>query len=266
MKFWIVDAFTKQIFKGNPAAVILVSDFPEDALCFKIAAEFNLSETAFVKRLGNNHFHIRWFTPAVEVKLCGHATLASCFVLKQEQQINITSPITLESLSGPLSITCKAEAFSLNFPLQKVSQKLNVANFQHLCPDKVLNAAQALDDVIIELNSEAAVRNFKPDFTEITKINCRGLIITAKSNGKPYDFVSRFFGPRVGVNEDPVTGSAHCKLADYWQHKLNQTSFFAYQASVRGGEMGIQIEGDRVQLIGDAVLVGHGALTIEQST
>lgn len=260
MKFWTVDAFTNKPFHGNPAAVLLVEDFPTDALCQTLAAEFNLSETAFVKTLGPNHFHIRWFTPNIEVKLCGHATLASCYVLKLENLIDPKLPIILESLSGPLSVTCEAEIFTLDFPLQKTSQALDKAIFTEMLGLPVAKCVQAYDDVIVELLDATSVQNFQPDFAKIKQLDCRGLIITAQSDGKPYDFVSRFFDPRGGVNEDPVTGSAHCKLADYWQTKLKRSEFFVYQASKRGGEITIKIKGDRVLLTGTSVLITKGVL------
>lgn len=255
MKIWIVDAFTDHAYAGNPAAVVILSEFLSDDKCQKIAAEMNLSETAFIKPLGKNHYHLRWFTPKIEVKLCGHATLASAHILQQEKYIE-GKEIVFESLSGPLKVYCSSKDLTLDFPLQKTgpgyNHDLHRQNF-----GKIVNSVKAYDDLIVEVASEDEVKNFIPNFAEIAKLDCRGLILTAR--GKlPYDFVSRFFAPRVGVNEDPVTGSAHCKLAHYWQQKLNKLEFLAYQASHRGGIIRLKIVGERVHLTGQAVTVMEG--------
>ncbi len=255
MKIWIVDAFTHRPFAGNPAAVTIIDEFPDDEVCQKIAAEMNLSETAFIKRLNPNHFHIRWFTPKVEVKLCGHATLASAHILHQEKLID-GDEILFESLSGPLRVYLSGSKYTLDFPLQKTGAAMESAAIRHNF-GKILQAIQAHDDVIIEVASEEEVRNFHPHPTELLQIDCRGIILTAKGSGR-YDFVSRFFAPKVGVNEDPVTGSAHCKLAHYWQQKLQKSTFLAYQASARGGEIEIAIVKDRVHLTGEAVTIVQG--------
>lgn len=259
-KIWIVDAFAKRPYTGNPAAVMLVEQFPTDAICQKIAAEMNLSETAFVKEIKEDHFHIRWFTPKVEVKLCGHATLASAHVLHEQNRVR-GQQITFESLSGPLLVRSLKGSLTLDFPLQKTSP-LDSLNIDMSLFEGIISWAKAYDDLIIELESERHVREFKPNFEEILKIDCRGLIITARACGE-YDFVSRFFAPRVGVNEDPVTGSAHCKLAHYWQSKLNKTIFKAYQASSRGGEIGLEIVGERVCLQGGAITIVEGEWKVD---
>lgn len=255
MKIWTVDAFTDRPYSGNPAAVMIVDEFPVNQTCHKIAAEMNLSETAFVKPLGKNHFHLRWFTPKVEVKLCGHATLASAHVLRQEKRIE-GNEIHFESLSGLLKVYCSSHDLTLDFPLQETGPAFNFDSLQQNFGE-IIGAVKAYDDVIVEVASEEQVRSYVPNFAEIAKIDCRGFILTAKGN-KPYDFVSRFFGPRVGVNEDPVTGSAHCKLAHYWHKKLNKTSFLAYQASERGGTIRLEIVGKRVHLTGQAVTIMEG--------
>lgn len=259
MKFWTVDAFAHKPYTGNPAAVILVDDFPDDVMCQQIAAEINLSETAFVKSLSKGRFHIRWFTPAVEVKLCGHATLAAAHVLDKNNLFHAES-IAFQSLSGELIVNKRVDKrYALNFPLQ-MTQLSDKSSFAASFPQVALcEVAQAYDDIIVELEDDQAVRLFKPDFSLLAQIDCRGIIITAKGS-EPYDFVSRFFGPRVGVNEDPLTGSAHCKLAHYWMKKLDKKHFQAYQASSRGGEINIEVEGDRVLLSGQAILMSEGLL------
>ena len=258
MKIWTVDAFASKPYTGNPAAVTIVPEFPEDALCKKIAAEMNLSETAFVKPLKDGNFHIRWFTPTVEVSLCGHGTLSAAHILFQEEVVS-GNKITFTSLSGPLTVTKETDGLTLNFPLQKIGAHLPVKVFieQLELKEPVVAAIQAHDDVILELENPQDLRQLVLNPKDVAKIDCRGLIVTAKGE-KPYDFISRFFAPRVGVVEDPVTGSAHCKLASYWQQKLNKDSFLAYQASKRGGEIHIAIQQDRVLLKGKALTMMKG--------
>ncbi|MBA3813967.1 MAG: PhzF family phenazine biosynthesis protein [Alphaproteobacteria bacterium] len=258
MKIWTADAFTNKPFAGNPAAVTIVQEFPSDDTCQKIAAEINLSETAFLKSLGPDHFHIRWFTPASEVKLCGHATLASAHILFEEGIVKGNN-ITFESLSGPLFVSREQNQIILDFPLQNTGKSVPVNFFTELFELKdIVSAVQAYnDDIIVELSDESLVRALNLDPSRVKNIDCRGLIVTAKGN-PPYDFVSRMFAPREGINEDPVTGSAHCKLADYWQTKLGKNEFIAYQASARGGVLGVKIVGDRVHLKGQAVTILEG--------
>lgn len=260
MKIWTVDAFTSKPYSGNPAAVTIVNEFPSDEICQKIAAEMNLSETAFVKPLENNHFHIRWFTPKVEVKLCGHATLAASHILYQEN-IAKDSQINFKSLSDALSVFKNGEKITLDFPLQTTGPILDKKIFEEILGEKVVNAEKAFDDVIVELADESSLRNLKVIPDKVYQLDCRGLIVTTKANS-PYDFVSRFFAPKVGVNEDPVTGSAHCKLADYWQKKLHKQKFLAYQASPRGGELTVEIRNDRVLLTGQAVTILQGTFLV----
>ncbi len=268
MKIWTVDAFTNKPFQGNPAGVVIVDGFPSDQELQSIANEIHLSETAFLKKLGPDSYHLRWFTPAVEVKLCGHATLAAAHILFEQNLIQ-GDYITFETLSGFLTVTQGSRCLVMDFPLQPVTHELPLTSLHTIFGHNIIHAAHALDDYIIEFDTEEAVRKFKPDFTKIAALPCRGVIITAKAK-PPYDFISRFFGPNVGVNEDPVTGSAHCKLADYWQKKLNKTEFNAYQASARGGEMQLSIQKDplndlpRVKIKGQARTMLTGALNLEK--
>ncbi|MGE3317861.1 MAG: PhzF family phenazine biosynthesis protein [Candidatus Berkiella sp.] len=256
---WIVDAFAHGPYTGNPAAVMIVDEFPKDMQ--QIAAEMNLSETVFVKKIATNHFHIRWLTPIVEVKLCGHATLAASHILFQEKLIN-SNTIKFESLSGPLEVTQRKDGLTLNFPLQPVSKQLDIASFEELLDlkDVVIDVVQAHDDVIVLLKNEQQVAEFIPNIEKIKEIDARAVVITAASS--QYDFVSRFFGPRVGVNEDPVTGAAHCKLADFWAKRLKKNQFTAYQASKRGGVLQVEIQNDRVLLTGKAITVMAGTWLI----
>jgi PhzF family phenazine biosynthesis protein len=257
MKIWIVDAFTNKPYSGNPAAVIIVEEFPSSEQCQQIAAEVNLSETAFIKLLSGNKFHLRWFTPAVEVKLCGHATLASAHILFQERIVKETS-IQFESLSGILNVYKNNDGLTLDFPLQQTGPTLDVIPFEAILGVKVIAVEKAIDDLIVELADEGVLRQLKIDPQKIiTEIDYRALIITTKSIGK-YDFVSRFFAPKVGINEDPVTGSAHCKLAYYWQKRLNKDKFMAFQASKRGGELKLEIKDKRLHITGNAITVFAG--------
>ena len=259
MKIWTVDAFTDKPFAGNPAAVTIVDEFLSDEMCQKIAAEMNLSETAFLKPIRPDHFHIRWFTPAVEVKLCGHATLASAHILFEEGIVKERG-ITFDSLSGPLFVTKEGKDIILDFPLQKTGEILPFHLFEKLFKkEAIVNAVKAYDDVIVELIDANFVRELKLDPSHIKEINCRALIVTAKGK-PPYDCISRMYAPRIGVNEDPVCGSAHCKLAGYWQQKLGKSELLAYQASPRGGILGLQIVNDRVHLRGQAVTILEGML------
>lgn len=256
-KIWIVDAFAEKPFTGNPAAVMLVDEFPNNMQ--EIAAEMNLSETAFVKSLSTDSFHIRWFTPKIEVKLCGHATLASAHILFSQNLIQ-SEQIHFDSLSGTLKVKKENDFFTLDFPLQKISHKLDHQKFidGFGFSDEIEEVYSALDDVIIRVKNEKIVRNLNPNFSLLKEVDARGIIVTAGS--EKYDFISRFFAPRVGVNEDPVTGSAHCKLADYWQRVLGKKEFIAYQASGRGGTIQIKIVDDRVLLTGKAITTMEGVL------
>lgn len=256
MKIWTVDAFTNKPFAGNPAGVMIFNQFPNDAVLKRIAGEVNLSETAFIRKIGQNHFHLRWFTPTVEVKLCGHGTLSAAHILHQEKMIS-GNEILFDSLSGPLKVYVSPTNYTLDFPLQKTEEHGLELSFLENNFNNVLFAIKAVDDVIVEVSSEEEVRHYKPRSNELEKIPARGIILTAKGHGQ-YDFVSRFFCPRIGIAEDPVTGSAHCKLAHYWQKKLNKNNFIAYQASPRGGEIHISVIGDRVQLTGNALTILKG--------
>lgn len=251
MKIWTVDAFATKPFTGNPAGVLIVDQFPADEICQNIAAELNLSETAFVKPLNNGDFHLRWFTPKVEVKLCGHATLSAAHILFQENKVN-EDKITFQSLSGPLSVYRNSAGLTLDFPLQNTQIISSTRIYQDCFGEALVAVAQAYDDILVELNSASSVYNLDLPIEKIEQIDCRGLIVTALSN-QTYDFVSRFFAPRVGVPEDPVTGSAHCKLAHYWLSKTGKKKFFAYQASKRGGELQLEVQGERVLITGQAL-------------
>ena len=265
-----IDAFTEEPFKGNPAAVCLISKDYSDIILQKIAAEMNLSETAFLyisdkKDIRNqNRFRLRWFTPQVEVNLCGHATLATSHLLFHVLNIESTR-VFFETLSGELSASKTEFGVLLDFPMNKPKlidppkELLDALGLK-----TVIAAAYSSDvtDILIEIQDSSKVESLKPHFDKLKQISTdiliRGVIVTAKSEGK-YDFVSRFFGPWVGINEDPVTGSAHTILTPYWSEKLNKTEMKAYQMSDRGGELEIKLTpNNRVELVGNSTLVLSG--------
>jgi predicted PhzF superfamily epimerase YddE/YHI9 len=262
MKIWTVDAFTDKPFAGNPAAITIVDEFPSNDMCQKIAAEMNLSETAFLKPMGPDHFHIRWFTPLTEVELCGHGTLAAAHILFQEKIVK-GDKINFDSLYGPLYVNREGSSVFLDFPLIKMENNpFPLLSLKKLLELKSLTAAfHSHDTVIAELSDENELRSLNLDPEKVKQIEHNTVIITTRGKA-PYDFVSRVYAPREGINEDPVTGSAHCLLVDYWQQKLGKSEFLAYQASPRGGILGLQIIGDRVHLKGQAVTILKGTLRV----
>jgi predicted PhzF superfamily epimerase YddE/YHI9 len=256
-----VDAFENGPFTGNPAAVcVLGADAsPADAWMAAIAAEMNLSETAFVRPREDGDWDLRWFTPKVEVDLCGHATLATAHVLWTEGRTD-AEVMRFHTRSGILAARRAGELVELDFPA--------LVNARVDPPDGLADAlgaepvacARNVHDLLAELPSADAVRSLAPDFAAITAVDARAVVVTARADNDAYDFVSRCFGPRVGINEDPVTGSAHCALATYWAPRLGRTEFRAYQASARGGTVRVTLDGDRVRLGGTAITVARGEL------
>ena len=258
-----VDAFADRPFAGNPAAICLL-DQPGDARWMQdVAGEMNLSETAFLLPAGDG-FNLRWFTPAIEVELCGHATLASAHVLWETGRLDPASTARFHTLSGLLTAERKGEWIELDFPanpVEEVSPPEGLIEALGGEPIEPRFIGKSRFDYLVELTSEEAVRSAVPDHTRLRTLPVRGVIVTARGDaGGPYDFVSRFFAPGSGVDEDPVTGSAHCTLAPYWADRLGKTEFLAYQASARGGVVRVRLDGDRVKLGGQAVTVLRGRL------
>lgn len=251
-----VDAFTSKLFGGNPAAVVPLEKWLDDSVLQNIAAENNLSETAFFVKEGK-HYHIRWMTPTTEVPLCGHATLASAFVIfnfieKDAKKIKFTSK------SGGLFVECEEDLLSLDFPANK-PKRIPVGSTIKKCFDK--GPLEVLEDgffALIVFDSEDYIRNYHPNFELIKQIHPHAVIISAR--GKEVDFVSRVFAPNEGINEDPVTGSAHTVLVPYWSGKLGKKNFRALQVSKRGGELFCKDLGNRVKISGKAVLYSTGNL------
>ncbi len=253
-----VDAFTGKLFAGNPAAVCPLSEWLPDATLQSIAAENNLAETAFYIRK-NGGFHIRWFTPGVEVDLCGHATLAAAHVIMEIRKEAKQGRVSFESKSGELVVTREADLYALDFPARPPSEtKFDDNLFEALGakPKQVLGAR----DYLCIFDTEAEVRAVKPSMEKLAAIDRFATIVTAP--GTDCDFVSRFFAPAKGVPEDPVTGSAHCTLIPYWAERLGKTKLFARQISQRGGELWCEHRGARVTIAGRAVKYLEGTIVV----
>lgn len=259
MKLFVVDAFASRPFSGNPAAVCLTDGQRDDAWHQAVAAEMNLSETAFVQGEGDE-LQLRWFTPAVEADLCGHATLASAHVLWELG--SHVAVLRFHTRSGLLTAERRGNEILLNFPADPPVATDEPAGLADALGCEPIWTGRGRYDLIVEVADAGTVRGLTPDVTALGSIDVRGVIVTAAADGKdrPADFVSRFFGPQVGIDEDPVTGSAHCTLACLWGDRLGRTELLGYQASARGGHVGVRLAGDRVVLAGRAVTVLRGEL------
>jgi len=258
----IVDAFTNRPFAGNPAAVCLLGE-PRDAAWMQLVArEMNLSETAFLQRHGDA-FALRWFTPTVEVKLCGHATLASAHTLWETGRLKPDEPARFDTLSGRLTCRRAGDWIEMDFPAKVCAPCAPPVGLAETLGCQLLSTGLNVMDYLVEVADEKTLRGLTPNFTALAKLPVRGVIVTCRSASAEYDFVSRFFAPAAGVNEDPVTGSAHCALGPYWQAKLGKADFIAYQASPRGGVVKVGVRGDRVLLGGQAVTVSRVELVAE---
>ena len=256
-----VDAFARQMFRGNPAAVCLLPKPVEEAWMQNVAAEMNLSETAFLLRRSAGVYRLRWFTPKVEVDLCGHATLASAHVLWEDRIVPHDASLCFETRSGVLRAVRQAGWIRLDFPAeppQPAEPPPELAAALGVVPRYV---GRNRFDYLLEVDSEADVRAVSPDFAALRLLGGRGFIVTSRASGGAFDFVSRFFAPASGIDEDPVTGSAHCCLGPYWGQRLGRASLTGYQASARGGTVLVRVAGDRVHLGGQAVTVFRTTLT-----
>lgn len=262
-----IDAFTSSPFSGNPAAVCLL-DVPADAGWMQqVAAEMNLAETAFVVPEGDG-FGLRWFTPEVEVALCGHATLASAHALWETGRVASGREIAFETLSGTLRARQDGDRIAIELPLRPVvpcEPPPALVEALGSAPKAAYQTssggtAKAHGNYLLEFDAEAAVRGLKPDFGRLRGVP-GGVIVTAAGSGR-HDFVSRFFAAPYGIDEDPVTGSAHCSLAPFWAERLGKTTLLAWQASARGGELLVTLDGDRVRLAGHAITVLRGELVV----
>ncbi|MAI30983.1 MAG: oxidoreductase [Rhodopirellula sp.] len=261
IRYFIVDAFTDHPFSGNPAAVVLLSQWPDDTWLQNIAMEMNLSETAFVVPIQGG-FDLRWFTPTVEVDLCGHATLASAFAMIHAGLREEKSGMDFATRSGVLSAVAHGDRIQLDFPLKPESPTPPPTDLLEGLSVRPAYVGKSEYDYVVEVETEDELRSLTPKFDQLAKLDCRGIIVTSTSTNPEFDFLSRFFGPAVGVDEDPVTGSAHCCLAHYWQKRTGRDRFTAFQASQRGGVVHLTIERDRVLMAGNAVLVAQGELLV----
>jgi len=259
LKIVQVDAFASRPFSGNPAAVCVLSA-PRDARWMQdVAREMNLAETAFLHP-ENEGYRLRWFTPAVEVALCGHATLASAHVLWEEGRLPAGQQARFHTQSGLLTADRRGDWIELDFPATPPApapEPPGLAAALGVTPRWV---GRSRFDYLVEVDSEPTVRALTPDIQALAKVEARGIIVTSRATTSGYDFVSRFFAPRAGVPEDPVTGSAHCALTPFWSERLDRPEMTAYQASPRGGVIRVRLAGDRVILAGQAVTVLRGEL------
>ena len=255
-----VDAFTNVPFTGNPAAVCVLPEPRPDEWLRHVAREMNLSDTAFLVRR-DGEFDLRWLTPLVEVDLCGHATVASAHVLWEEGQLPADAQARFHTRSGLLTADRRGEWIELDFP---VNEPVVAEPPPSLLPGLGVTAPGAVTknafDYLVEVESEAELRALRPDHASLRRVPVRGVIVTARSASPAFDFVSRFFAPGSGIDEDPVTGSAHTALGPYWGAKLGKTEMTAYQASARGGVVRLRLAGDRILLGGQAVTVTQATL------
>ncbi len=255
-----VDSFTNVPFKGNPAGVCILDAAADEVWMQRVAAEMNLSETAFVRRRADGAFDLRWFTPAVEVELCGHATLAAAHVLWETGMLPTGAQARFHTASGLLTAVREDDRITLDFPAnppEAIEPPRGLLNALGVAATYV---GRTRFDYLVELVEASAVRGAAPNFLGLKRLGVRGVMITARSDEDAFDFVSRFFAPGAGIDEDPVTGSAHCALAPYWAEVLGRDEFVGYQASARGGAIHCRVAGDRVLLSGHAVTVLRGEL------
>lgn len=259
MRYFIVDAFTDELFRGNQAGVCLLPGWPEDEVMQRVAAENNLAETAFVVK-GEGGYALRWFTPEVEIDLCGHATLASAFVISRYVDPK-AGVVRFETQSGPLVVTKKGDLFEMDFPARPPRPTEITPLMERALGQKLLEAHESRD-LLLLLENEEQVKNLKPDFALLGRIpGCFAVIVTAR--GQSADFVSRFFAPNAGIPEDPVTGSSHSTLIPFWAKRLGKEKMTARQLSKRGGTLFCEDRGDRVKISGRAVLYLMGEIHIK---
>ena len=254
-----VDAFTDTPFAGNPAAVCLLPAPRDEGWMQSVAREMNLSETAFLVRAGDG-YDLRWFTPSVEVALCGHATLASAHVLWEEGHLAAAQQARFHTKSGLLTGDRAGNWIELDFPVKREETAPAPAGLAEALGVAPKYVGRNQFDYLVEIDGEAAVRHLTPNHAALATLPVRGVIVTSRADSPGYDFVSRFFAPGSGVAEDPVTGSAHCALGPYWQSRLGKSQLVGYQASPRGGIVRVRVVGDRVRLGGKAVTVLRGEL------
>ena len=254
-----VDAFTTQPFKGNPAAVCPLPEPASAAWMQSLAGEMNLSETAFLVRQQED-FNLRWFTPLLEVDLCGHATLASAHILWETGVLSTLQTARFHTRSGLLTARKEAGWIEMDFPAKPAQTTKAPAGLLEALGVTAVTVGRNQFDYIVEIADPETLRGLQPDFSQLMKVKARGVIVTSRSDTAEFDFISRFFAPAAGVLEDPVTGSAHCCLAPFWGKRLGKEAFTAFQASQRGGIVRCRLDGERVILSGQAVTVMRAEL------
>ncbi len=262
-----VDSFTEEAFLGNPAGVCVLDKAADETWMQNVAMEMNLSETAFLYKVeegegGEEGYDLRWFTPAVEVEMCGHATLASAHILWTEGYEPKDTELCFHTLSGILKARKQGEWIELDFPQQPETRVDAPPGLLEALRIEPVHIGKNKFDYFVEVESEKIVRNLRPNIAMLKEFKVRGVIVTARSDSGEYDFVSRFFAPGAGIDEDPVTGSAHCCLAPYWSKKLGTDEMVGFQASARGGTVKVKLAGNRVLLGGKAVTVFKGELKV----
>ena len=255
MKLYQVDSFTAQAFAGNPAGVCILEQPKEAQWMQQMAAEMNLSETAFLLKKADGSYHLRWFTPVAEVELCGHATLASAHILWEKGFLKSSEMARFRTLSGSLTAVKKGNWIEMDFPAEEEEPALISGTLTQALGVRPVHIGKNRMDYLIVVDSEYTVRHLQPNFSVLAQSPVRGFMVTAASGSPGIDFVSRFFAPALGINEDPVTGSAHCCLAPYWAKIFKKNSLTAFQASARGGLLRLQVQGERVLIAGQAVTV-----------
>jgi PhzF family phenazine biosynthesis protein len=256
-----VDAFTERAFAGNPACVVMLNEQKEDEWMASLAAEMNLSETAFLLPREDG-YHLRWFTPAAEVALCGHATLASAHILWEEGYLQENEPATFETLSGRLGAVKKGDWIEMDFPAFPAEETALSDELADMLGGNPQEAFTSSENLMAVYGSPEEVAALVPDFARVAQLRFQGVIVTAKGDGRPYDFVSRYFAPRVGVDEDPVTGSAHSSLCPFWARRLGKEEMMACQTSKRGGVLRVRDQGERVAIAGQAKTIFTGELLV----
>ena len=255
----LIDAFTVKRFSGNPAVVFLLPTARDTEWMQAVALEMNQPETAFLVETEDG-YHLRWFTPAVEIDLAGHPTLASAHWMWESGRLQPNQPVRFHTRSGLLIAKRHDDWIRLDFPATPAKAIAELDGIADALGTPVIWTGKSPFDLLVEVESEDQLRSIEPDLLALSKVPVRGTIVTARASTEPYDFVSRFFAPQSGINEDPVTGSAHCCLAPYWAEKLGKKNLLAYQASPRGGVLGLEVAETRVTLEGQAVTVATGDL------
>lgn len=254
-----IDAFTDRPFAGNPAAVCLLDRPAATDWMQHVASEMNLSETAFVHPLDDG-FGLRWFTPVVEVELCGHATLAAAHALWEMERVLGDEAIRFSTASGWLAASRQGNLIELDFPATPARESSPPAGWEEAMGLRPQWVGQNKFDRLMIVETEENLRQIQPDYSRLAGMTVRGVIVTSRARDPEYDFVSRYFAPAAGIDEDPVTGSAHCTLGPYWAEKLGKHEMVGYQASARGGTVHVRVDGDRVALGGQAITVMQGEL------